>query len=260
MKTYESIIDPNAVDAYLDGVDFRSMSQWEADRFLAELGLPAPDRGHLVSMASSSDPIMRWKAAQERFLPAESLRTLASDESNEIRAYVASHLMTPDAVLAQLAMDGDELVRASAASNKHTPSRVLASLARDPHASVRLGLLDNSEAEPALLDDMVFDPDTLVRMTLAGKTRNPTVIRQLADDADSVVVAFLASNPSTPLDVLREIFEAFINSTEECVPWVMVNLAVHPGVDNYILLAISEGRVEEAREVAVARLGGSFIR
>ena len=80
---------------------------------------------------------MRFWVAQNKTVPQQVLRILASDEDARVRAMTASKRSIEPDLLSQLADDPDDAVRAAVARNRSTPRETLQRLREDPWEGVR---------------------------------------------------------------------------------------------------------------------------
>ena len=76
-------------------------------------------------------PQYRFWVAQNKTVPIEILKILATDESATVRSMVASKRKLPDSLQVQLATDADESVRAMLARNAKVSGEALEILAKD---------------------------------------------------------------------------------------------------------------------------------
>lgn len=82
-------------------------------------------------------PNIRFWVAQNKTVPLEVIRKLASDSDYRVRSMIAVKNRTPLDVLEELSRDPDPAVRADVAWNKKTPIDVRRKLLSDPEEIVR---------------------------------------------------------------------------------------------------------------------------
>lgn len=83
-------------------------------------------------------PEMRFWVAQNKTIPHEILRVLASDEDWKVRSMVARKRKLEPGILDELAADPNDAVRESVARHRNTPRLTLEKLAAgDPWSEVR---------------------------------------------------------------------------------------------------------------------------
>ncbi len=89
-------------------------------------------------------PDLRQWVAQNKTVPLDILRTLATDVDPEVRAAVAMKRKLDRSLFERLAQDSEPSVRHSLACNRKTPADVLAGLAGDPEAFVAQAALERA--------------------------------------------------------------------------------------------------------------------
>lgn len=85
----------------------------------------------------NNHPEMRFWVAQNKTVPGQVLRILASDDDARVRSMTASKRSLALDLLNQLAEDQDDGVRAAVARNRSTPRETLERLREDPWEDVR---------------------------------------------------------------------------------------------------------------------------
>jgi len=76
-------------------------------------------------------PDMRFWVAQNKTVPVDGLRLLATDQDWKVRSMVAMKRKLPDDLCTLLALDSNDAVRQSIARHRNTPDGVLSVLAAD---------------------------------------------------------------------------------------------------------------------------------
>lgn len=130
---------------------------------------------------------------------------LAGDASNKVRAAVAANPFTPTVILRRLARDGDDSVRRDLAWNPHAPADVLAQAASDPNQFVRMGVAANTGAPPGLLDRLAAGTFSLKQTVARNPATDVATLSRLAVGDCWVFRWQVASNPSTPSAVVRQL-------------------------------------------------------
>ncbi|MFI5690044.1 hypothetical protein [Streptomyces sp. NPDC051636] len=128
-----------------------------AEEFIRLRSSEDPDEQRRASAASASlevwrdivdrHPEARFWVAQNKTVPLEILRTLATDPDPKVRSMVAmKRKVTPD-ILADLAGDPNESVRLTVARHRLAPRSVLERLLFDSWAEIREVARDRIENE-----------------------------------------------------------------------------------------------------------------
>ena len=118
-----------------------------AAEFLGLRTSDAPEDQHRASMEPApievweelirDYPDMRFWVAQNKTVPADILKVLATDGDRQVRAMVARKRKLDPAVAMILAKDADEGVRMAIVSNPRMPDEVLRLLLDDPWDRIR---------------------------------------------------------------------------------------------------------------------------
>lgn len=138
--------------------------------------------------------------------PPPVLAALSGSRSKVVRRAVAGNLSAPGPALAKLVRDYETEVRTAVAGNVNTPAEGLEALTLDQEEDVLAALCGNPSAPVAFMEMQSATPasgwsERWVR--LAGNPGVPVpVARKLAYSRDVAVRLGLASNPSTPADIL----------------------------------------------------------
>lgn len=156
--------------------------------------------------------------------PAEILEVLSFDKSSRVRAQVASHKNSGHILLQRLADDENEDVRYSVAGNPNTNHETLVKLSED-----------NGEA--FILACVALNKSTPVK-----------VLERLSDLEDGV---YVTQNPSTPWDVLRDIYSKCDN------PRILLNIANNPNTINEIRTKIFDKLILSKDKFLLRDLAGS---
>ena len=138
--------------------------------------------------------------------PASVLADLSGSRSKVVRRAVAGNLSAPGPALAKLVRDYETEVRTAVAGNANTPTEGLESLTLDEEEDVLAALCGNPSAPVAFMETQAATPPSSWSerwVRLAGNSSIPvSIARKLAYSRDATVRLGLASNPSTPFDVL----------------------------------------------------------
>ncbi len=134
------------------------------------------------------------------------LRVLAKLGIVEIRQRVAQNRNTPQDVLELLSNDPEELVVLNVAHNPKTSAETLAKLVKHSSSKVRIGLASNLSASD-VHEQLLKDPDVGVRFYLAFNSKDPDILRAVAEDETIPrhVFCSIAANEHTPLDILESL-------------------------------------------------------
>ncbi|MFD8949731.1 hypothetical protein ACFV0B_12830 [Streptomyces xanthophaeus] len=155
--------------------------------------------------ASSGHPLLRRRAATDRFLPLDLVERLAADEDLGVRVQLAlNHPDAPAALLLRSFLEYDGHERAHLTTRRNFPTTGLAAFADQDDPEVRaLAALDPRTA-PATVERLTRDPDPAVRAALARHPNLPQPrLMELLDDEELAHVA--AANPALDPVVLHRL-------------------------------------------------------
>lgn len=172
---------------------------------------PATPVGLLESLAD--DKYTRRYAAENPSLLTRSLRLLADDPSDDVRASVARNAATPLDVVEHLARDESQNVALAAMENPLISVETLQRLARHSNSWVVSSVAGHANSPVSLLRELsnLKDDDIAggvawlepVRRSIARNPHTPVeILRALAGHSDSKIRAGVAVNPSSPLGLL----------------------------------------------------------
>lgn len=137
------------------------------------------------------------------------LKLLAALAANvEIRQRVAQNRNTPPEILDALAKDKEFEVVLNVAYNPNTSKETLKNLAVDQDMRIREAVACNASAadyHQQLLEYGFLHNVTGILHRLSYSSKDPNILRQLADSDNSTVLVSLAANPSTPYDILLKL-------------------------------------------------------
>ena len=205
----------------------------------------------ISQLAEDSNDNVRKTVAENESTPTSILELLSVDSNAEVRSAVAKNKSSPPDVLRQLAKDRAEVggkimsnitrvpICCYVAQNESTPPDTLDELSKDLNADVRESVAWNKSApvdalrrlsktgisetskeasnpnfierfyqnalnrSPSLLNS---DISVLIRSGVASnESTPPDILRQLSKDPDGKVRSYVAKNKSTPLDVLMQL-------------------------------------------------------
>ncbi|MFJ4846759.1 hypothetical protein [Streptomyces sp. NPDC088733] len=167
------------------------------------------DPGELRRDALSGHPMLRRRAARDRFLPPDLVARLAADADLGVRVLLAQnhpeapaalllrsfleytgrkreHLLLradfPSAGLARYAGDEDPAVRALACRDPETAAETVDKLTRDPDPRVRAAAAAHPKLPPARLAELL-DDEELAHHAAANPALDPVVMRRLVASA-----------------------------------------------------------------------------
>lgn len=167
------------------------------------------DPAELRRNALSGHPMLRRRAARNRFLPPDLVERLAADEDLGVRVLLAQnhpgapaalllrsfleytgpereHLTSradfPTAGLARYAGHEDPAVRVLACRDPQTAAETVEGLARDPDPRVRAAAARHPNLPPARLAELL-DDEELAHHAAANPALDPVVMRRLAASA-----------------------------------------------------------------------------
>lgn len=254
METYYDISIENECKSYLDSVGLDDMTDSEVDAFLTEHGLALPNRSHLARLARSENPLTRWQAVKNRFLPASSVNALARDENPEIRALVAKHPNATCEALDLLATDEDTLVRREVAwrESKRISLPAAFALLEDEDEWVRSYMVGFPPLGAAGMTAMADDPSPLVRRRVASLTVSRKLMRHFLDNDLPEVSQGIANNPKAPRTFLTEVMDHWLERDDE---WCTINCIIeHPSVSAPMLKKIAASTNDKHARQADQRL------
>ncbi|WP_373543241.1 hypothetical protein [Chamaesiphon sp.] len=153
------------------------------------------------------------------------LRKLAQDENYLVRAQVARNPETPIDVLAFLASDLVYQVRAEVARNPVTPVDVLNILADDPYCyeyrncftyTIREAVAGNKATPAYILRKLSRDPSC---SHLVGRNPNTPIdiLEEFVKNNNAGAMRRMASNPSTPGDLLAKIVSLYPHDIQDII-------------------------------------------
>lgn len=152
--------------------------------------------------ASSGHPLLRQRAARDRFLPPDLVERLAADDDLGVRVLLAqNHPDAPAGLLLRsfLEYNGDE--RAHLTTRPNFPATGLAAFADHDDPEVRALAARDPRTAPAAVARLTRDPDPAVRAALARHPNLPQPrLTELLDDEELAHVA--AANPALHPEVM----------------------------------------------------------
>jgi hypothetical protein len=291
--------NPNApleiIDKLVDlSLKKRSKNKWiTSDRDL-EIGLasnPNAPAEYLSELLQHQDYWTLVQVVSNPNLPISKLKTLAKNSDKNFRKEVAANLSAPPQLLENLAKD-EEDVREMVASNPNTPFHVLEEFMSDIYSRVRHGIAVNPASPLDLLLKLSKDSDSWVRQGVAANPNTSAKIlkslgsEEFTEDSSYIINAVL-DNPNTdqsqrmelintlkknddtcdsiagctmaPVTILRELYEYFVDKTEDAIMKVVSNryqvllrLARNASTPTDILALLAADRDTDFRE-AVAQ-------
>jgi hypothetical protein len=171
------------------------------------LHLLAKERSFKIQEAVSSN----WNTG------AKTLEYLSNSKSPIIRRIVAHHRNTPLKTLIRLIKDEDFDVVRNAVKNSKITCDIIRSLVDDSRSSVRFGMASNKNTPSDILDKLSSDPKIIYYVAKHPNTSAKTLDCLCGGDYDwlivensntsSMTLARIASNPSTPFDILIRVPE-----------------------------------------------------
>ena len=219
----ESPVDPELLTPLADDTDITVRAE------VAGNDNTSPET--LTRLATDLEPEVRGRVAGNPRTPPDVLAHLAEDAQARVRGGVGWNPNCPPGLLNSLASDPDDKVRTAVAAHPATPVATLAALSTDPSWRVRGELASNANSDTDLRE---LAEDPLVREGAAWNPNcPPTLLADLAADADPDVRYATACNPNTPTDDLRELAA---DPDEE----VREGAAHNPNIPVRTLLSLSE--------------------
>jgi hypothetical protein len=94
--------------------------------------------------------------------PIDELKTLASDEIDNVRRRVGENHKTPTEILITLAVDDNTEVRIAVAENPGTPQEIIHQLCCDDSVDVRYSLAENPNLPVEILEKLIEDSNPYV--------------------------------------------------------------------------------------------------
>lgn len=194
----------------------------------------------------------RLASASSIYCPSSTALALLKDPSESVRSELASNPACPPDLLEKLALDTQKTVFYAVAQNPNTPASVLDGFMSN--RSLHQVLASNRSTSPATLSRILsLSTERYVRLTVAGNSSCfpetlETIFRhpQLQQKVSHFPKA-LASNPSTPLNVLESIMatgDVFLQAVVAANPKYPVNelklLATH--APQPVLVALASNR------------------
>ncbi|KUL31253.1 hypothetical protein [Actinoplanes awajinensis] len=165
---------------------------------------PKPSREVLARWATSVNPLLRRRAAEDSRLPAALAAGLAGDTDREVRMRVGRFhpAVVPPALMLESYLDRPHAGRCGCGIRmlRHAdfPVAGLARFATHDSPAVRLLATYDPQADPALLEDLLTDPDQEVRRA-AARSRHLPVARIVALLDEPELRGFAAANPALPV-------------------------------------------------------------
>ncbi|DAB32436.1 MAG TPA: hypothetical protein CFH79_03920 [Sulfurospirillum sp. UBA11407] len=127
----------------------------------------------LTKLSKSTDMATRWSVAKNPCTPIETLKELAHDKVNLVRALVATNPSSPKEILAKFFSD-EKIVRDGLSGNPSTPAKYLQILADDKDKMVRLRIATNPSTPKDTLEKLCNDIDTNVQIKAKESLANET--------------------------------------------------------------------------------------
>ena len=154
-------------------------------------------------LATDPEPEVRAKAATNPRCDATLLTRMSSDPYPEVRAAVAAHDLCPPEMVVRLCADLVSSVVIAAATRQDLSREAFETLATGPAAGCGI-LAGRSDCPPGLFDVLAIGPETQAHHRAASNTAcPPRVLRRLhKDHLDPCLMYIIASNPSTPPDLI----------------------------------------------------------
>jgi hypothetical protein len=199
MSTIAMSKDPDAISAYIQGLDGQAKEQFaykviDNEQTGTEI---------LIKLSSDDDQYVRGVVASSDSTPPEILMKLSNDEFERVRDFVAENPSTPPEVLMKLSDDNSGNVRRGVAENPSTPPEVLIRLARDKEEYIRTSVAQNRFSPPEALLKLSSDKERYTRARVASNpSAPPEALAKLSSDSFDRVRVGVAKNPSTPPEVL----------------------------------------------------------
>lgn len=192
-----------------------------------------PDISVLARLATDADVAVRQVVAAIPDLPPALVQRLTDDPDGNVRARAMYYQIEDVSVFVQRAGDSDPEIRYIAAlrakreeppfdkpEHQETCGSILQKLMFDPDDKVRKTAANGWQPftfYEANAGTMAEDSLPSVRRILAGITRNPDILSQLADDKDKCVLEEVIDNPNTPSRVLDDLCRKNIDSIQTII-------------------------------------------
>ncbi|MFE7751593.1 hypothetical protein [Streptomyces sp. NPDC057428] len=155
--------------------------------------------------ATSGHPLLRRRAAKDRFLPPDLVERLAADDDLGVRVLLAQH--HPDApgpLLLRSFLEYEAPGRAHLTTRPNFPTARLAAFADHEDPEVRALAARDPRTEPATVERLTRDPDPAVRAALARHPNLPQPrLSELLDDEELAHAA--AANPALAPGVVHRL-------------------------------------------------------
>jgi len=124
--------------------------------------------------------INKLEQAEDKNTPSPILKTLADDESWEIREAVARHKNILAKTLDSLCNDENELVRLAVSVHRHTNSKTLTTMCADTNNQIRCNIAKHPEATLRVLTVLSlgeFDKDVAQAILANDKTQDKVRVK-----------------------------------------------------------------------------------
>jgi len=270
MKTIAMSKDPDAISAYIQGLDGQAKEQ-----FAYKVIDNEPDTEVLIKLSSDDDQYVRGVIASSDSTPPEILMKLSNDEFERVRDFVAENPSTPPEALMKLSDDNSGNVRRGVAENPSTPPEVLMKLSNDHQSGndqsefivipvaknpstppeallklskdksllVRRGVAENPSTPPEVLIRLARDKEEYIRTSVAqNRFSPPEVLLKLSNDKERYTRARIASNPSAPPEALAKL-------SNDSFDRVRVGVAKNPSTPPEVLVKLSSDEFPYVRRL-----------
>lgn len=191
--------------------------------------------------------------AQNPNTPIGILRELGkTSKSPRVQRSVAGNPNTPADILKELSQVKNEEIRRDVAGNPNTPAETLYQLSRDENELVRRNITKNPNAPADIvkaIENRIGEMNTNIR--LAGNpSTSVDVLRELSQEDNIKIRKGIAKNPSTPADVLLELSRDNIEREKGSVftvPFILIDVAEHPNTPAEALINLSKDPYDNIR-------------
>lgn len=191
----------------------------------------------LDELSGDIDVGVRRAVAGNPNTPAELLDQMQKD-TILVQQMVAGNPNTERRTLEKMRGITDEEVQVGLSMNEHTPEDMLRRLASTDNDRILRNLAENCSTPTDILDDLMKNPD-LYRNLARNPHLSESSIRALfATDPHQTnyrMLQIIASNPSTPNDILEKLAEHEFASIRECV-------ATNPSISTELRLKLANDR------------------